>query len=153
MSNLDLKQDSETVHKAEEAGNRKFPDSLFTDAGWRPFGFQVAKRIGAYPNRLYFNPDAKLGVTVAFRSASGSWALNEPSVNYVRDAVRSGRIVGGYAILATNNPPKVVSSMEIEAVAKLLEGVQAREGNFGRYWWVYEQFATDESPSLAEAFF
>jgi hypothetical protein len=43
--------------------------------------------------------------------------------------------------------------MEIEAVAKLLEGVQAREGNFGRYWWVYEQFATDESPSLAEAFF
>jgi hypothetical protein len=51
MSNVNLEQDSRTV-QGEVAENKKyFPslDSLFTDAGWRQFAFQLAKEIGAYP--------------------------------------------------------------------------------------------------------
>ena len=78
-------------------------DNFFNDAKWRSFSPSVIKATGAYPNRLYHNANEKLGVVVAFRGAHNSWALNETAVNYIRNAVRDGRIAGGYAILARQN--------------------------------------------------
>jgi hypothetical protein len=126
--------------------------NFFSDPNWRPFAFQRNKQFGAYPNRLYFNEKEKLGVAVAFRGAHESWAINEGAINHLRDAVSDGRIGGGHVILAiAGNPAKVVSAMEIMAVAKLLASATCRDGHFGRYWWVYEQFATDQSAELADA--
>ena len=126
-------------------------DNFFNDANWRSFSPSVIKATGAYPNRLYHNANENLGVVAAFRGAHNSWALNEVAVNYIRNAVRDGRIVGGYAILAEGTPPTVVSCMEIEEVATRLRDVLPMEGNFGPYWWVNKKFMTGQSAVLADA--
>lgn len=136
---------------ADENGHLPNLDGFFNGTGWRPFGFELAKKIGAYPNRLYFNDDDKLGAVVAFRGVHDTWALNEAAITYLRNAVNDGRIDGGYVILAHNNPEKVVCCMEVTEVAKRLDDVTCRDGKFGRYWWVNEKFSTDQSADLADA--
>ena len=114
-------------------------DNFFNDAKWRSFSVP-----SAYPNRLYHNADEKSAAVVAFRGAHNSWALNETAFNYIRDAVRDGRIAGGYLVLATNNPEKVVSCIEVKEATKRLDDIPIRDGKFGRFWWV-------ESAALADA--
>lgn len=143
LSNLPRQSGAEYPHEGL--------DNFFTDPNWKQFAIQLAQKIGAYPNRLYFNDNEKLGAAVAFRGVHNSWAVNEAAINYVRDAVREGRVRKGYAILAENNPPRVVSCKPIEEVAALLDGVPRREGNFGNYWWVDERCKTDQSAHLADA--
>ena|SRR3974390_1556750 len=126
-------------------------DNLFADPAWKPFSFSLAKEIGAYPNRIYFNSDENIGAVVAFRGKHDSWALNEAAVNYLHNAVHNGRISEGYAILATNTPQKVVSVAGIEDVVKILDGVPCRDGDFGNYRWVDEKFRCSQSVELAKA--
>jgi hypothetical protein len=137
-------------HQNEGAENGHL-DNFFTDPNWKPFTVRHDKKIGAYPNRLYFNADAKLGAAVAVRGVHDSWAVNEAAIKYVHDAVREGRISKGYAILATRIPQRVVSFKPIEEVAALLDGVPCREGIYGNYWWVLEGFATEQSADLTDA--
>jgi hypothetical protein len=143
LSNLPRESGAEYPHEGL--------DNFFTDPNWKQFAFQVAKQVGAYPNRLYFNEYEKLGAIVAFRGSHEAWALNEEAVNYVHCAALEGRISKGYVILAVNNPPRVVSCKPIEEVAASLDGVPRREGNFGNYWWVDERFKTDQSADLTDA--
>ena len=59
LSNLPRQSGAEYPHEGL--------DNFFTDPNWKQFAIRLAQKIGAYPNRLYFNDNEKLGAAVAFR--------------------------------------------------------------------------------------
>lgn len=133
-----------SITEADAAGNKGFHLNPFTSPGWRQFSAELANKIGAYPNRLYFNAEEKAGAVIAFQNARGKWAVNEAALKYVSEAVANGRLAQGFAILA-KKPNEVVLVIKIEEVTKLIGGEPPRDGDFGRYWWVNDQFATEQS--------
>ena len=123
---------------------RESPLNPITSPGWRQFSAELAKKNGAYPNRLYFNADEKAGAVIVFQNPSGKWAVNEAAIKYVFEAVANGRLAQGFVVLA-KRPAEVVSVKKIEEATKLIGGEPPRDGDFGRYWWVDDQFSTEQS--------
>jgi hypothetical protein len=125
--------------------------NLFTDPAWRKFAPQLTKEIGAYPNAIYYTANGNTSVVVSFRGVHETWALNQSGMNYVFTAVCDNRLAAGFAVLATSNPSTVVASKPIAEVHALLSGVPPRSGTFGPYWWVDEEFGTDQLRALIDA--
>jgi hypothetical protein len=126
-------------------------NNLFTDPAWCKFAPQLTKNIGAYPNAIYYNASANAVAVVAFRGQHETWALNQSSENYVFTAERDAKIAAGHAVLAAGKPLLVMASKPIAEVHAQLAGVPARDGDFGKYWWVDQEFKTDQPQALTYA--
>ena len=127
-------------------------DNFFADQGWQRFGSVLDKKTGAYPNHRYFKADENLGAVVSFKGQSDAWSLNQNGVNYLLAAVRDGKIRNGYVVLAAGKPPEMIACKPVAEVVSLLGGAPPRDGAFGRYWWVDQEFRTDQvSAVLIEA--
>jgi hypothetical protein len=124
-------------------------DNIFTDPAWQRYSPLLTKEIGAYPNAIYFNAKENIAVVVAFRGVHETWALNQNGEAYVFTAECDGKITAGYVVLAAGKPPVVMASKPIADVHVLLAGVPARDGDYGKYWWVDEAFKTNRSQSAA----
>jgi hypothetical protein len=123
---------------------------LFTnDSKWCKYSIELTKQLHVHPNHVYFDMAAKACVVVAFRGSYDSWAVNEHAVQYLVAAVREGK-TSGYVVLAEGKPPTVAACKPISEVAAGLNGVPARDGMFGKYWWVDQDFRTSGPRTITD---
>ena len=121
---------------------------FFTDPAWCKFALQLAKEIGAYPNQLYFKTDENIGAIAVFKGQHDSWAVNQKGVNYLLEAVRDGKITAGYVVLAAGKPPEVIACKPVAEVVTILGGAPPRDGDWGKYWWVDQEFRTNQMAAV-----
>jgi hypothetical protein len=118
----------------------------FGDYNWRSFARAKLDELGVTPNQLLGNDATKRGAVVAKRAKDYSeFALNKAGVDYLQAALQEGRIKEALVILVERDRSVIVEIKPLAEVVASLDGIEPRDGPFGRYWWMNEDLTPHDS--------
>jgi hypothetical protein len=113
------------------------------DINWRMFAEERTKALGIWPNQLWHHRTNGSGALIVKKSQRfNEYPLSKAGLDYVVDAVQSGKITAGFVGLR-NGRGEIVTCKNVLDVASLVQNAVPRDGPFGQYWWVRADLTLD----------
>jgi hypothetical protein len=113
------------------------PATIFKDARWRRY----PRNRHVSPHGLYVaGADGTKSAALILRRtrADGDWALSQSALTYLADALREGRIVQGFVVMAERW--NVVAHATVREVVASIGDTEPRDGDWGLYFWLDTAF-------------
>jgi hypothetical protein len=116
-------------------------EQAFSTAGWKRY-----RAPAFYPNQLFYNEEERIAaVALETSQRGGDFALKQEALQYLGEAIKQGRILEGFVVLRERGSVSALAAEAVSVVANRLAGIEPRDGKWGAYWWINQEFA---SPSV-----
>jgi hypothetical protein len=104
----------------------------FNDPQWLPLKPERLKELGVNLNELWRNKQAVHGALVAIKKKYDEYAVNQKGLNYLCEAVQSGRVTVGVVVLARRQDGEriIINTKPVADVVALVANVTPRDDGF-----------------------
>jgi hypothetical protein len=111
----------------------------FADPAWRQFPPKKHAELKLASNELWANNTTKYGALVLRRANKyPEFPIGQSGLNYLNDAVQTGKIAKGLVVLADWEGAQrvAIKILPVGEVVEAFKGIVPREGPYGHYFWM-----------------
>jgi hypothetical protein len=111
----------------------------FADPSWKQFPAKKHAELKLASNELWANNTTKYGALVLRRANKyPEFPISRSGLNYLNDAVQTGKIAKGLVVLADWDGAQrvAIKTLPVGEAVEACKGIVPREGPYGQYFWM-----------------